>query len=120
MFNVFWQIVATKDAKPKIAFFMPGGMRMWNLMPMGLLNAHAVFVAMMAKLKEKWDKLSRCYHPMKGREGEYRSKVIVDDILLHATTIILLLHYLRCVLITLQHHRCTLKLKKCNFLVDIV
>ena len=53
MFNGFWQLVAAEDAKPKIAFFVPGGMRTWNVMPMGLLNAHAVFVAMMAKLKEK-------------------------------------------------------------------
>ena len=53
MYCGFWQVVAAEDSKPKMAFFVPGGIKTWSIMPMGLLNSHAIFVAMMAKLQQK-------------------------------------------------------------------
>lgn len=48
---------------------------------------------------------------------KYGSKVIVDDVLLYADSVPLLLKYFEIVLSVLQEHCATIKLKKCKFLL---
>ena len=107
----YWQVGVDEQAsREKLAFFTPGGKKHWTVMPMGALNAHAVFVAMMTKLQTAWTAnavLAKI--PCSG------SKVIVDDILLYARTVSALFNLWRLVLTVLQHHSATIKLKKCKF-----
>ena len=95
-------------------------------MPMGWLNSHAVFVAMMDVLQAKWNKIAserqlKAYTAIRNKDTPanlvpaYGSKVIVDDVLLYAETENELLQYFRIVLEVLQHHSVTIKLNKCKF-----
>jgi hypothetical protein len=52
-----WQVKMNKESKDKTAFFIPNGKKHWNSMPMGAMNAHAFFVAMVAKMEIKWNRL---------------------------------------------------------------
>jgi hypothetical protein len=53
----YWQVKMNKKAKDKTAFFIPNGKKHFNSMPMGATNAHPFFVAMIAKMERKWNKL---------------------------------------------------------------
>jgi hypothetical protein len=46
-----------KESKDKTAFFIRNGKKNWNSMPMGATNAHAFFVAMLARMEMKWNQL---------------------------------------------------------------
>ena len=52
----YWQVKLHALSKEKTAFFIPDGKRHWNVMPMGILNAHAFFVCMTMQMKDEWDK----------------------------------------------------------------
>ena len=107
----YWQVGVDEQAsREKLAFFTPQGKKHWTVMPMGSLNAHAVFVAMMTKLQAKWT--TNADIAKLPRTG---SKVIVDDILLYAYTVGALFSLWKMVLNVLQHHSATIKLKKCKF-----
>jgi hypothetical protein len=109
----YWQILAEKEARTRLAFFTPDGKKRWKVMPMGALNSAATFVAMMQKLQQQWDTLAK--------ERGIRavgSKVIVDDVLLYGRTADQLLKYFCTVLDVLKHHRATINLKKCKFMRD--
>ena len=110
----YWQINTEKSSRPKLAFFTPEGKKRWTVMPMGATNAHPVFVALISKFKKEWDKTAEAL-----KLQNYGSRVIVDDIILFAFDIPTLLQYFECVLKTLQHYRCTAKLRKCRFLPKI-
>ena len=109
----YWQIMAEPEARAKLAFFTPAGKMRWKVMPMGALNSASTFVAMMMKLRRKWNALA-------AERGvpHVGSQVIVDDVLLHGRTPEALLQYFRCVLEVLKHHRATLNLKKCRFMIQ--
>ena len=107
----YWQVTVEKQSRDRLAFFTPTGKKHFNAMPMGVLNAQPVFVAMMNTIQAEWiQKTLEAGIPNCG------SKVIVDDILLHAYTIPHLFTFFRIVLHTLRHYRATVKLKKCKFL----
>ena len=44
-----------KESKEKTAFYTPNGKKHWTRMPMGILNAHAFFTAMVADMKNEWN-----------------------------------------------------------------
>jgi hypothetical protein len=114
-----------KASRSKTAFFTPSGKKRWTVMPMGSLNAMAIFVAMMTDLQGKWDAHAKA-SGLPGAYGsnidqptdgdDYGSAVIADDVTLYAEKPETLLQYFKIVLSILQHHRVTIKLKKCNFL----
>jgi hypothetical protein len=68
----YWQVELDAESRERTPFFTPNGN--------GFLNFHAIFVAMMAKLQEQWDKDAsqnvQCFH----RAG---SEVIFDDVILY-------------------------------------
>ena len=109
----YWQILAEKEARTRLAFFTPDGKKRWKVMPMGALNSAATFVAMMQKLQQQWDALAK-----ERGINNVGSKVIVDDVLLYGRTADQLLRYFRTVLDVLKHHRATINLKKCKFMRD--
>ena len=51
----YWQILATKQTREKLAFFTPDGMKTFTCMPMGAKNAAPFFVAMMMFFQKRWD-----------------------------------------------------------------
>jgi Reverse transcriptase (RNA-dependent DNA polymerase) len=120
----YWQISLEPTSRPKTAFFTPSGKKHWTVMHMGSLNAMS-FVAMMTDLQQKWNQkaLLAGLHGAYGsnmttspQDDDYGSAIIADDVTLYATKHETLLKYFRIVLDELQHHRVTIKLKKCNFL----
>jgi hypothetical protein len=106
----YWQVECESSSKAKLAFFTPTGKKRFKTMPMGATNAHPVFVAIVACFKKKWDALACGLHL-----ENTRSAVIVDDIILSAQDEETLINYFVCILKILQHHRATVKLKKCRF-----
>ena len=104
------QVIAKEAAHERLAFFTLTGKKHWKVMPMGALNSAAIFVAMMTKLKAKWDQLAQ-----ERRITGAGLKVIVDDILLYGDTAESLLAYFRCFLEILQEHQATINLKKCKW-----
>ena len=130
----YWQIFLELLSRSKLAFFTPTGKKRWTVMPMGALPSSSIFVAMAADLKKAWDELAasrnidtskvntalRGQHiPLQMHES-YGSEVIVDDILLYFEDVDILMAYFECALEVLQHHRVTVKLKKCKFLHPIM
>ena len=107
MFSGYWQVVVEEGSRGKLAFFTPDGKVHWMVMPMGLLNAHATFIAMMTKICARWNALA-------AELGlhDVGCTIIVDDVMLWALTVVLLMAYFECVLQTLKEYRATLKLKK--------
>ena len=130
----YWQIFLELLSRAKLAFFTPTGKKRWTVMPMGALNSSSIFVAMAADLKAAWDELaasrnidtSKVNTALRGQDAphdlheSYGSDVIVDDILLYAEDVDILMAYFECALEILQHHRVTVKLKKCKFLHPII
>ena len=109
----YWQIPVHEKSKAKLAFFGVDEKLTFAAMPMGALNAAPVFAAMMEVLQQQWKDIAR----KKGLKAS-DSKVIIDDVILHGTTINGLLEFFKCVLTVLQQHRATVKLKKCKFLTQ--
>ena len=53
----YWQVEMNPASREKSAFFLAAGKKHFNSMPMGVMNAHAFFVAMLSKMEIKWNKL---------------------------------------------------------------
>jgi hypothetical protein len=53
----YWQVRMNTASRDRSAFFTPNGKKHFNSMPMGAMNAHAFFVAMVSKMEIKWNKL---------------------------------------------------------------
>ena len=51
----YWQVAMLEESKEKTAFYTPNGKKHWTRMPMGILNAHAFFTAMVVDMKKEWD-----------------------------------------------------------------
>ena len=75
---------------------------------MGSLNESPKFVAVIMKLKNKWNTLAKEH----GLKMLY--KIIVGDVLLYGSTSDQLLDYFRTVLDVLKHPRATINLKSEN------
>lgn len=109
----YWQILLAESSREKTAFALPDSKAHWNMMAMGLTNAHPFFVCVMSILREEWNEkrdeqgLANC-----------DSRVIVDDLILFGKEIITTLAYWRCSLEVLKHYRFTAKLRKCRFISE--
>ncbi len=109
----YWQVDMHPASRPKTVFFVPNGKKRWTRMPMGALNSHPTFCAMMEKLKREWNV---------GFEAKYESfrrtadgKVIVDDVMLFSEHLEECLMCLEEVLKVMRKCRVTVNLKKCHF-----
>ena len=61
----------TPASKEKTALFIPNGKKQLNSMPAGTTSAHAAFVAMVPKMKMKWDEPHKARSKKKGKEAEW-------------------------------------------------
>lgn len=77
-----WQVTLEEASRAKLAFFAPNGKRCWTVVPMGFLNSHAIFVAVMATMQAEWDQRAAA----RGLKN-VRHKIIIDDVLSHAPTV---------------------------------
>ena len=124
----YHQIEVHPESRQKLAFFAPDGKYHFKCMPFGPVNSAPVFVAMMEDLAQEWNKLAQnlsagesvgmlsiTQEHVNFLRHHRGSKVIVDDMLLYASSILALLLYLCCVLQVLLHYRASVKLKKCQF-----
>jgi hypothetical protein len=102
----YWQVALDPESQARTAFFTPSGKKHWKVMPMGFLNSHAIFVAMMSKLQLTWDKsaIQKVQRPHRAR-----SEVIVDDVILYSDTTETLFEYFEAVLDVLEFHSVTIK-----------
>lgn len=118
----FWQVLLHPQSRDKTAFFVPGGQKRWTVMPMGCLNAHAMFCCLVDTMKKTWNKAATekgirddIEVTLKGERPWTDAEVIVDDVMLHSVNQTSLIEYFEIVLNTLQHYQVTVKLKKCRF-----
>ena len=110
----YHQIKLSPITRSKTAFFAPHGRKyVYVVMPFGLRNAPAVFVAIMHDLKALWTAMS-------SEEGvapsdDNGTKIIIDDIMLFAVKEDNAFIILKCVCIIARKYHLTLKLKKCQW-----
>ncbi len=95
---------------------------------MGILNAHSFYCAFTAKLQAERDALFLARYgdiytlaavhkiAMMSAKPKADSKVIVNNLFLHATALDGLLSFFKCVLEVCQKYSVTINLKKCRFL----
>ena len=90
-------------------------------MPMGALNSHSCFCAIVDEIKREWDreygslKTPPTSVEMSNSGSKPGTKNIVDDLILHARTTDELLAYFRVVLRVCIKYAITINLKKCRF-----
>jgi hypothetical protein len=121
----FWQVALALASRSKTAFFIPGGKSRWTRMPMGGLNSHGAFCAIVDSVKRRWskkfaekfeDRFNSIFVEVRIKDAHSAdAEVIVDDLMLHSTDAKCLIEYFQIVLETLQHFSITVNLKKCRF-----
>lgn len=106
-------------------------------MPFGPTNAPPFYSCMMHQFKDKWETLFIVrVHNLSSIGGEtitidenesiiiggktiyHGSRVIIDDILLWANNLDIILLYFECVCAIFQNYRVSFRLDKCDFLKD--
>jgi len=139
----YWQTMMHKGSKEKTGFFGPDCKRHWNQLPMGIKNAAFYFVCMVLNMEVSWKafyhnpetglalirEVLRLYSQLSPnaegiqvdavvlyKNGGAGSAIIIDDVMLFAKNVIALLAYFISMLMTLQHHRVAINLKKTRFL----
>ena len=113
-YSGYHQVAIAEDSRVKTAFHAPHGRKyQWKVMPFGLRNAPAIFIAMMHDLKALWDILQE----QKGvpTDHDNGTTIIVDDNLIFARTLKNALIIFECVCIIAMKYHLTWKLKKAQF-----
>ena len=122
----YWQVHMHEKSRDKTAFFIPMGKKHWKRMPMGILNAHACYCAMMDHIKKEYTDKFRAKYGDKYqvffdfmlRQSDKPgadSEIIVDDLFLHSDNEECLLALFIELLKVFQHYCVTINLKKCRF-----
>jgi Reverse transcriptase (RNA-dependent DNA polymerase) len=118
----YWQVMVHRLSKEKTAFYVPGGKKHWNVLPMGILNAHSFFCAMVKRFETEWNLkavalgIQSATSEIKEAAGDPNCETIVDDVILGADNPWDLILYFLCVLEVLEKYRVTVKLQKCQFM----
>ena len=136
----YHQVAVRKIDREKLAFFAPDYKKYtFKVMPFGPTNAPPFYTCMMHQLRDEWEILFIIkIRAMTSIGGEdiivsdtdeitiggiilYRgSRVIIDDILLWASNLQVVLVYFECVCEVFQKYRVSFRLDKCDFLKDRV
>ena len=110
----YHQVSLSKCTRHKTAFYAPHGRKyIYVVMPFGLRNAPAVFVAMMHDLKALWTDLCHKYG-IKPSHDE-GTTIIIDDIFVFAVSEDNSFIILECIAKISRKYHLTLKLKKCQW-----
>ena len=136
----YHQVSVRQVDREKLAFFAPNYKKYaFKVMPFGPTNAPPFYTCMMHQLRDEWEILFLIrIRIMKFIGGEaiiilendeitvggvtlFRgSRVIIDDILLWASNIAVIMLYFECVCEVFQKYRVSFRLDKCEFLKDRV
>jgi len=136
----YHQVSVRRADRGKLAFFAPDHKKYcFKVMPFGPTNAPSFYTCMMHQLRDEWEILFILkFQAILTIGGElisisdtdeitigdtllYRgSRVIIDDILLWASNLQIVLLYFECVCEVFQKYRVSFRLDKCNFLKDRV
>ena len=136
----YHQVSVRKIDREKLAFFAPDHKKYcFKVMPFGPTNAPPFYTCMMHQLRDEWEILFiiriRAMTTIGGEDIVisdtdeitiagillYRgSRVIIDDILLWASNLQIVLLYFECVCEVFQKYRVSFRLDKCDFLKDRV
>ena len=136
----YHQVSVRRCDREKLAFFAPNHKKYtFKVMPFGPTNAPPFYSCMMHQLKDEWEVLFivrvRSLSSIGGElitigEDEiitiggkilyHGSRVIIDDILLWASNLDIILLYFECVCEIFQKYRVSFRLDKCDFLKDRV
>ena len=136
----YHQISVRRIDREKLVFFAPNHKKYtFKVMPFGPTNAPPFYSCMMHQLKDEWETLFivrvRSLSIIGGKtitmnENEtiiiggktlyHGSRVIIDDILLWASNLDIILLYFECVCEIFQKYRVSFCLDKCDFLKDRV
>ena len=136
----YHQVSVRRADREKLAFFAPDHKKYcFKVMPFGPTNAPPFYTCMMHQLRDEWEILFILkIRAMLTIGGEvisisdtdeitigdtllYRgSRVIIDDILLWASNLQIVLLYFECVCEVFQKYRVSFRLDKCDFLKDRV
>jgi hypothetical protein len=115
----YHQIRLSPASAIKTAFYAPHGRKyMWVVMPFGLRNFPAVFIAMTHNLKELWT--SECEKAGIIPSHDEGTTIIMDDTLLYAVSIDHAFIILRCVCLIAGKYHLTWKLIKAQWFPDSV
>ena len=99
--NGYWQVAMDEKDKEKTAFAYHKGLYEFNVMPVGLSNAYAVFQEFMSVVLQSCNDFATAY---------------LDDIMVLSLTLEEHLEHLSVIFGKLRQHNLKLKLKKCSFL----
>jgi len=136
----YHQVSVRRMDREKLAFFAPNHKKYtFKVMPFGPTNAPPFYSCMMHQLKDEWETLFivrvRSLSSIGGEtitidENDaiiiggktlyHGSRVIIDDILLWASNLDIILLYFECVCGIFQKYRVSFRLDKCDFLKDRV
>jgi hypothetical protein len=110
----YHQILVRLIDQIKLAFFGPNGKKYtFGVFPFGPRNRPAFYTCMMCFFQDEWNLLFASRHPeLLGKIHHKGSRVIIDDILLWATTLHVILKYFACVCEILLKYRVTFQFKK--------
>jgi len=104
MSSAYWQVPLAEEDRPKTAFSTPSGHYQFNVMAFGLCNAPATQQESMRRTLQ----------------GIHNVDVLLDDVIIHDSTMNGLLGILRKVFQRLRERNLKLKMKKCHFMKSSV
>ena len=113
-FSGYHQISLSPSSIPKTAFHAPHGRKyVWLVMPFGLRNAPAIFIAMMHDLKQMWT--TECEQEGIRPSPDEGSTIIMDDWFLFSYSLENAFIIVTCVCRIARKYHLTWKLKKCQW-----
>ena len=117
-FSGFHQIACTDNAKDKLAFWGPDEQKWtYTVMPFGPTNGPPVYQGFMTMLKGHWTRATlAALERLHQASAFFRSKLVIDDVLLLSNNTDILIILFRQVAKTFVAYRLSFKLKKCDFL----
>ena len=115
----FHQIACSPDAIDKLAFWGPDNNKWsWCVMPFGPMNGPTIFQCFMdTKVRRLWNKFMEelCRRKNWGEAVHWLTRQIIDDTLLGANQVDVLVGLFECVCRAFVAYRLSFKLKKCTF-----
>jgi hypothetical protein len=110
----YHQIKVDLESPPKLAFQGPDATKWtYNVMPFGPVNGPAIFVEFMHDVDSTWKSLAQARSI--DLNDSTNTRIIIDNVLSHATSFALAKRFIECQLIVAHSHNLSLNLHKCHW-----